>query len=198
MSNVSATKSWGRWKSPPTPSLDNGNWNKNPQEFFGIFDTLIDRCTLVVWAVTNSRNRNNWRSTSVTHLPNVLTTIVHFAKQPPRDVYFLRQTHKSKQNNSYIISQSYDHSFITNGELYFHYSFIQKKNIIFVNKISQFHICNQQQICTFITHYFNGDGGGSYCQQRGKLFPIEKCTHSFSARGGESCLRNFLSFLNSL
>ena len=96
MSNVSATKSWGGWKSPPTPSVDNGNWNKNPQEFFGIFDTLIDRCTLVVWAVTNSRNRNNWRSTSVTHLPNVLTTIVHFAKQPPRDVYFLRQTHKSK------------------------------------------------------------------------------------------------------
>ena len=95
MSSVATTKNCGGWKSSPTP-LDNGNWGKNPKEFFGIFDTLIDRCTLVVWAVANSQNRNNWRSTSIKNYPKVLTTIAHFAKQPARDVYFVRQTRTSE------------------------------------------------------------------------------------------------------
>ena len=93
MSSVSTTTSWG---SPPPPPLDNGNWNKNPQEFHGIFETLIDRCSFVVWAVSNSRNRDNWRLTSVAQVHNVLAIIAKFAKQPPRDVFFLRQTRKSK------------------------------------------------------------------------------------------------------
>ena len=107
MSSVSTTKNCGGWNSSPTPPhsggwkssptpLDNGNWGKNPKEFFGIFDTLIDRCTFVVWAVANSHNRNNWRSTSIKNYPKVLTTIAHFAKQPARDVYFVRQTHTSE------------------------------------------------------------------------------------------------------
>ena len=95
------TTPWGGWKSPTTTSQDTGNWNKNPQEFFGIFDTLTDRSTFVVWAVTNSRNRDNWRLTSIVNFRNVLATIVKFAKQPPRDVHFVRQRqHKSKKGNS--------------------------------------------------------------------------------------------------
>ena len=127
MSSVATTKNCGGWKSSPTPPhnggwkssptpLDNGNWGKNPKQFFGVFDTLIDRCTLVVWAVANSQNRNNWRSTSIKNYPKVLTTIAHFAKQPARDVYFVRQTRTSEQNSYYDISQSHSHSFNTNGE----------------------------------------------------------------------------------
>ena len=96
MSSASSTTSWGGWESSPTPSLDNGNWNKNPQEFFGIFESLTDRCAFVVWAVSNSRNRVNWRLTSVSQVHNVLAIIAKFAKQPANDVYFLRQTHRSK------------------------------------------------------------------------------------------------------
>ena len=92
MSSVSAITSWGGWGSPPTPSLDNGNWNKNKQEFFGIFDSLTDRCAFVVWAVSKSRNRDNWRLTSVAQVHNVLAIIANFAKQPANDVFYLSQT----------------------------------------------------------------------------------------------------------
>ena len=96
MSSVSTTTSWGGWEPPATPPLDNGNWNKNPLEFFGILDSLTDRCAFVVWAVSNSRNRDNWRLTSVSQFHNILGIIANFAKQPADDVFYVRQTHKSK------------------------------------------------------------------------------------------------------
>ena len=57
---------------------DDGNWTKDPYEFWGKLDPSPP--AFIVWSVGKSRNRNNWRRTTLQNLRHILRKIVYFAR----------------------------------------------------------------------------------------------------------------------
>ena len=57
---------------------DDGNWTKDPYEFWGKLDQSPP--AFIVWSVGKSRNRNNWRRTTLQNLRHILRKIVYFAR----------------------------------------------------------------------------------------------------------------------